>query len=148
MQILGNVAGFIIGGIAVATDQFALGFRRARHPRARDDAQRRASGFARARRPKSRDGRSWSSVAAEAWGTDVLRERSFVWLVASRLAILMAGGVLTNLALFYLVRSLADGAGRGRHLGHDHRRASSHSATVVTVVPGGPAVRSDRAQDA
>ena len=56
--------------------------------------------------PKSRAGRSWRSIAAEAWGTDILRERSFLWLVASRLAVLMAGGVLTNLAVFYLARSL------------------------------------------
>jgi len=104
MQILGNVAGFVIGGLAVATGEFALGLValgilelvtmlsvviRVREGRS----------------PKSRDGRSWGSIAAEAWGTDVLRERSFVWLVASRLAILMAGGVLTNLAIFYLARS-------------------------------------------
>jgi MFS family permease len=105
MQILGNVAGFVIGGIAVATDQFALGLL--------------ALGILElvtmlsvvinvreGKTPKSRGGRSWWSVAAEAWGTDVLRERSFLFLVASRLAILMAGGVLTQLALFYLVRTL------------------------------------------
>jgi MFS family permease len=105
MQILGNVAGFVIAGFAVATGQFSLGLIaigilelvtmlsvviRVREGRA----------------PKSREGRPWRSVAAEAWGTDVLRERSFLFLVASRLAILMAGGVLTNLALFYLSRSL------------------------------------------
>ncbi|MGK2851612.1 MAG: MFS transporter [Candidatus Limnocylindrales bacterium] len=105
MQILGNVAGFVIGGIAVATDQFALGFvalgvlelvtmlsvviNVQEGPPAR-----------------SRGGRSWLSVAAEAWGTDILKERSFLWLVGSRLAVLMAGGVLTNLAVFYLPRSL------------------------------------------
>ena len=104
MQILGNVAGFVIAGLAVASGEFALGLIslgilelvtmlsvviRVREGRS----------------PKSREGRSWTSIAAEAWGTDVLRERSFVWLVASRLAILMAGGVLTNLAIFYLARS-------------------------------------------
>jgi MFS family permease len=105
MQILGNVAGFVVAGIAVATDQFALGLIalgilelvtmigvvfRVREGRA----------------PKDRRGRSWLSVGAEAWGTDILRERSFLFLVASRLAILMAGAVLTNLAIFYLARSL------------------------------------------
>ena len=99
------MAGFVIAGFAVASGQFALGLIslgilelvtmlsvviRVREGRS----------------PKSREGRSWTSVAAEAWGTDVLRERSFVFLVASRLAILMAGGVLTNLAIFYLARSL------------------------------------------
>ena len=105
MQILGNVMGFVVAGIAVATDQFALGLIalgllefvtmlgvvvRVREGRA----------------PRARAGRSWLSVAAEAWGTDILRERSFLFLVASRLAILMAGAVLTNLAIFYLSRSL------------------------------------------
>lgn len=105
MQILGNVMGFVVAGIAVATDQFALGLIalgvlefvtmlgvvvRVREGRA----------------PRARASRSWLSVAAEAWGTDILRERSFLFLVASRLAILMAGAVLTNLAIFYLSRSL------------------------------------------
>ena len=57
------------------------------------------------RPPKSRHGRSWGSIAAEAWGTDILQERSFLLLVGSRLAVLMAGGVLTQLAIFYLARS-------------------------------------------
>jgi MFS family permease len=105
MQILGNVTGFVVAGIAVATDQFALGLIalgvlelvtmigvvfRVREGRV----------------PNDRRGRSWLSIGAEAWGTDILRERSFLFLVASRLAILMAGAVLTNLALFYLARSL------------------------------------------
>ena len=58
------------------------------------------------RQAKPRNGRSWRRSRAEAWGTDVLRERSFVFLVGSRLAVLMAGSVLTQLALFYLARSL------------------------------------------
>jgi MFS family permease len=56
--------------------------------------------------PKSRAGRPWRAIAAEAWGTDILRERSFLWLVASRLAILMGGSLLTQLALFYLARTM------------------------------------------
>jgi MFS family permease len=55
---------------------------------------------------KPRNGRSWPAIAAEAWGTDILRETSFLWLVGSRLAILMAGSVLTQLATFYLARSM------------------------------------------
>jgi MFS family permease len=103
-QILGNVGGFAIGAIAIATREFELGL---------------ISlgvielvtmlgvfvGVREGRTPKSRAGRSWRAIAAEAWGTDILRERSFVWLVASRLAILMAGGMLVNLATFYLARS-------------------------------------------
>lgn len=58
------------------------------------------------RAPKSRGGRSWLSIAAETWGLDVLRERSFVWLVASRLCFLMGVGTVYNLSVLYLGRSL------------------------------------------
>jgi MFS family permease len=105
MQILGNVSGYLIAAIAVAVDQFALGLialgileivtMLSVVIRVREGAA-----------PKSRNGRSWLAIASEAWGTDILRERSFLWLVASRLAVLMAGGVLANLAVFYLARSL------------------------------------------
>ncbi len=52
--------------------------------------------------PKSRDGRSWLRIATEAWGTDILQERSYVWLVASRLFFLMAGGILFAYVAAYL----------------------------------------------
>lgn len=58
------------------------------------------------RAPKDRDGRSWLAVAREAWGLDVLRQRSFVWLVASRLFVLGGVAVLSKLVVFYLGRSL------------------------------------------
>lgn len=104
MQILGNVAGFIIAGVAVATNQFALGLIALgvlEFVTMLGVVIRVREG----RRPRERHGRGWLSVAAEAWGTDILKERSFLFLVASRLAILMAGGALTNLAIFYLARS-------------------------------------------
>ena len=78
-----------------------------------------SSASARAGSPKSREGRPWRSIAAEAWGTDILRERSFLWLVASRLAILMGGGVLTSLACFYLART--------------HGRSSEEDAGLVFI---------------
>jgi MFS family permease len=52
--------------------------------------------------PKSRDGRSWWKIAAETWGTDILQERSYVWLVASRLLVLTGGAMLVNFVIFYL----------------------------------------------
>jgi MFS family permease len=58
------------------------------------------------RQPKDRGGRSWRSIAAEAWGTDILRERSYVWLVASRLCILAGVGMIYNLNVFYMDRSM------------------------------------------
>ena len=105
MQILGNVSGYLVGAIAVALDQFALGL----IALGVLEVLTMLSVVIRVREgtaPKSREGRGWVAIASEAWGTDILRERSFLWLVASRLAVLMAGGVLANLAVFYLARSL------------------------------------------
>jgi MFS family permease len=58
------------------------------------------------RRAKDRAGRSWSGIAREAWGTDILRERSFVFLVASRFFILGGSAFLVVLAIPYLERAL------------------------------------------
>jgi MFS family permease len=51
---------------------------------------------------RPRDGRSWRSIAAETWGTDILRERSYIWLLASRLFVLMGGASLVNFVVLYL----------------------------------------------
>lgn len=59
------------------------------------------------RAAKDRAGRSWWSIAGETWGMDVFRERSFVWLVASRLFFLMGVSLIYNLSVIYLERSLA-----------------------------------------
>ncbi len=56
---------------------------------------------------RARNGRSWLAVAREAWGTDILRERSFLFLVGSRFFVLAGAGVLVNGAAFFLDRSLA-----------------------------------------
>jgi len=105
MQVLGNVAGFVIGAIATATNQFGLGL----IALGVLELSTMLSVVIRVREgppPKSRAGRPWRAIAAEAWGTDILQERSFLWLVASRLAILMGGSVLVQLATFYLSRSM------------------------------------------
>jgi len=105
MQVLGNVAGFVIGGIATATNNFGIGL----EALGVLELVTMLSVVFRVREgppPKSRNGRPWRAIAAEAWGTDILRERSFLWLVASRLAILMGGSVLVQLATFYLARSM------------------------------------------
>jgi MFS family permease len=103
-QVLGNAAGFAIGAIAVATGNFFLG-----------TMALGALEFAtmlsvvirvkEGRTPRARAGRSWRSIALEAWGTDILRERSFVWLVGSRWFVLMGMNMLVNFALFYFVQS-------------------------------------------
>ena len=129
--------------------------RRARPVRARPArvGHARAGDDARGRAPRPRGTDATRSAPAGAGGrspakrgaTDVLKERSFVFLVASRLAILMAGAVLIQLALFYLARSLlmdqeaaggsvSDHVGaRGRGHARDHR-------------PGRPALGPGRAQ--
>ena len=58
------------------------------------------------RQAKDRGGRSWPTIAAEAWGTDILRERSFLYLVASRFFILGGSAFLIGLSVPYLERSL------------------------------------------
>ena len=67
------------------------------------------------RRARDRKGRSWGSVAGEAWGTDILQERSFLFLVASRFFILAGTAFLLNLAVPYLERAqgLTDPGERG-----------------------------------
>ena len=58
------------------------------------------------REAPSREGRSWTQIALSAWGTDILRERSYVWLLVSRLFFLMAPTLPLSLGLFYLRQSL------------------------------------------
>lgn len=57
------------------------------------------------RKAKSRGARSWRAIAAEAWGTDILADRSFVFLVASRFFILGGTAFLLALAVRYFERS-------------------------------------------
>jgi MFS family permease len=55
---------------------------------------------------KRRHGLGWRSIAVLAWGTDILRERSFPFLVASRFFILAGSAFFIVLAVPYLERSL------------------------------------------
>ncbi len=57
------------------------------------------------RAAKDRAGRSWTSVAMEAWARDVLRERSFMFLVASRFFVLGGSAFLITLLVPYLERA-------------------------------------------
>ncbi|MGZ6270950.1 MAG: MFS transporter [Candidatus Limnocylindrales bacterium] len=54
------------------------------------------------RRAKDRLGRSWRQIAFETWGRDVLHQRSFVYLVASRLFILAGVSMFVREADLYL----------------------------------------------
>jgi MFS family permease len=65
----------------------------------------------RGREPLPRAGRSWAAIARGAWATDILQERSYVWLVVSRLFFLMGGSILVNQMLVYL--NYSHGLGQG-----------------------------------
>jgi MFS family permease len=53
------------------------------------------------------------ATLAGVWGRDLLRRRDFLWLLAARLAILMAAGTLQPFILFYLQDSLRLGDAAG-----------------------------------
>jgi MFS family permease len=98
MQVLGNVLGFALGGIALSRGSVEL----AVFAIAAVEVGTMLSVVLRVPNgppPKSRNGRSWLNIAAETWGTDILRERSYLWLLASRLFILMGGAALLNFML-------------------------------------------------
>ena len=108
-QILGNVVGFLIGSAAVALSAsdpnaffyglLALGVL---------ELATMISLVVRVdegRPPRPRGGRSWLDVAKEAWGTDILAERSYLFLVASRLFVLVGATILVNLGVVYLAQS-------------------------------------------
>jgi MFS family permease len=78
------------------------------------------------RHAPDRQGRSWLRIGLGAWGTDILRERSYVWLLISRLFFLMAPTVLFFLGLFFLVRTL-----------HIPIQDSAVPITIITAVLGG-----------
>ncbi len=84
--------------------------------------------------PRPRQGRSWLAIAREAWSTDILKERSYVWLLASRFFYLMGGGILFNEIVTYLKQV--------HHLGQDEAAGVQFTlivvvaiATVLTTIP-------------
>ncbi len=113
-QVLGNITGAVVGNVGVITGQYAIatvGLGLIELTTMLVVVFRVHEG----RAAKSRAGRSWLRIAGSAWGLDILRERSFLWLLGSRFFFLMAGGMLMNLAIFYLARAHGlddDAAGR------------------------------------
>ena len=101
MQILGNVTGFLLVSIAVSFHRMELAIFAVAIVELITMAAvviRVSPGLA----PVDRAGRSWAEIAKTAWGTDILKERSYVWLVASRLFFLMGGAMLVNFVITYL----------------------------------------------
>ena len=121
---------------------------RARHHRARHDAvavlpARRGTGGEGPRRPKL-DGRSpWRPGAR-----DVLKERSFMFLVASRFFVLGGGDFLIGLLVPYLERSLRDHrpASERAEPASSRRPSSWRSCTADRDHPGGEDRRPRRPQ--
>lgn len=134
-QVLGNAVGFGIGSAAVATDNFFLGMMAL----GALELVTMVSVVWRVNEGKAarnRGGRSWLSVAREAWATDILKQRSFLWLVGSRLFFLMGTTMLINLSLFYFAQTFAlsqEEAGGANF----PVLAAVILGNIVTVIPAG-----------
>ena len=123
MQILGNVTGFLAVTLAVLLGRLELAIAAVAIVELVTMAAvvlRVSPGMP----PKPRNDRSWRSIAGETWGTDVLKERSYIWLLTSRFFFLMAGAMLVNLILTYLKQS---------H-GLDEATANTVNLAVLVVV--------------
>lgn len=106
MQVVGNVTGFLLVSLSVALQVMPLSLLGV----ALVELITMASVVLRVGKgmpPRPREGRSWVQIARGAWSTDILRERSFVWLLISRLLFMMAGGLLVNFVIFFLSRAFA-----------------------------------------
>jgi MFS family permease len=104
MQVLGNVVGFALAAIANTQGNVGLAILAI----AAIEIATMASVVLKVPNgppAKPRNGKSWASIAAETWGTDILRERSYIWLLASRLFILMGGATVLNFVFLYLADS-------------------------------------------
>jgi MFS family permease len=105
MNVLGKVCGIVLAAVGQATGNFTISLigvgllelAIATGTIAWVDEGRQAP---------SREGRPWHDIARSAWGLDILRERNFVWLVASRLFLLLPIVGLLEFENFFLQRSL------------------------------------------
>jgi MFS family permease len=108
MQIVGNVTGFLLVSLSVSLHVMPLSLVAI----AIIELVTMLSVVLRVGKgmpPKPRRGKSWVAIARETWATDILRERSYVWLLVSRLLFLTAGSLLTNFVVIYLSRSFGMG---------------------------------------
>ncbi len=106
MQVVGNVTGFLLVSLSVTLGRMELSLVAV----AIVELVTMASVVLRVGKgmpPKPRKGKAWTRIAREAWATDILRERSYVWLLVSRLLFLTAGSLLVNFVVIYLGRSFA-----------------------------------------
>jgi MFS family permease len=104
MQVVGNVTGFLLVSLSVAFGNMSLALVAV----AIVELLTMLSVVLRVPKgmpPKARHGKSWTTIARETWATDVLQERSYVWLLISRLFFLTAGSLLVNFVVIYLSRA-------------------------------------------
>jgi MFS family permease len=83
---------------------------------------------------KPRKGRSWWTVATEAWGLDVLRERSFIRMTIVRLLFLMGTGIFINVSAWYLRDSLGQ-TGADRSFWGLVALGAAGIGTVLAAIP-------------
>ena len=106
MQVVGNVTGFLLVSLSVAFHVMPLslvGVALVELITMASVVLKVGKGMP----PRPREGKSWVQIAKGAWSTDILKERSFVWLLVSRLLFLLAGGLLVNFVIFFLSRAFA-----------------------------------------
>ena len=75
-----------------------------------------------------RGDRSWLRIGLSAWGTDILREHSYLWMLGSRLFLLMTGGSLIAIAFFYMQDSFG--------LSREEALSLTFAASVLIIVFG------------
>jgi MFS family permease len=124
MQILGNVTGFVLVSLAAAAGRIELSIVAV----AIVELVTMIAVVARVgegQPPKPRQHRSWTTIAREVWGTDILKERSYVWLLVSRFFFLMGGAILVNLILTYLKQT---------HLLGEEAANTTNLVMLVTIV--------------
>jgi MFS family permease len=123
MQVVGNVTGFLLVSLAVGLGVMELSLVAV----AIVELVTMLSVVLRVGKgmpPKPRQGRSWARIARETWATDVLKERSYVWLLISRLFFLTAGSLLVNFVVIYLSRAF----------GMTKRQANETFVMILVVV--------------
>ena len=133
MQILGNITGYALATLAAILGNLPLALIAV----AVVELVTMASVVLRVGKglpPKPRKGRSWSSIALETWGTDILKERSYVWLLASRLFFLTAGGIMIAFATAYLKRVFGYDQGGAAGV-KGELLVAVVAASVIVVVP-------------
>jgi MFS family permease len=105
MNVVGKVGGIILAAVGQATGNFTISLIGVGLLEL-SIAVGTVAFVDEGRRAPSREGRSWLNIARSAWGLDILKERNFLWLVASRLFLLLPIVGLLEFENFFLQRSL------------------------------------------